>query len=367
MVATVSKIPATEAREGSWGLARSVSCLWPPKPIPSKTKRATRPTKPIPQYLIDEAAKTVRKPFDAETHLNYQPPTRIYTMAEIGLEGHGIAPNAVCEPFQLFTPEAVEQMRAEIFSEPVLRDFQYTSGFIKNMIRGMGPDIAPFIHTAWRSPELLAKVSAIAGTELIPAIDFDIGNVNVSINDAGENSVEHPNPVDQEKEASTSAVAWHYDSFPFVVVTMLSNCTGMIGGETALRLPNGETKVVRGPAQGTAVVMQGRYIEHQALKAFGGRERLAMVTSFRAKDPLSRDETVLTGVRGICNLSTLYHQYTECRLEILEERIRHFQKMERRREIAKRPYDIAAARRWLSEQKEFLEDMLEEIYEIGED
>lgn len=61
-------------------------------------------------------------------------------MAEIGLEGQGIAPNAVCEPFQLFTPEAVEQMRAEAFSEPVLKDFQYTSGFIKNMIRGMGPE-----------------------------------------------------------------------------------------------------------------------------------------------------------------------------------------------------------------------------------
>ncbi|MGH2285464.1 hypothetical protein, partial [Enterococcus faecalis] len=84
------------------------------------------------------------------------------------------------------------------------------------------------------------------GTELIPSIDFEIGNVNVSINDAGERSVEHPDSIDQKKEASTSAVAWHHDSFPFVVVTMLSNCEGMIGGETALRLPNGETKVVRG-------------------------------------------------------------------------------------------------------------------------
>ncbi|KAF4470608.1 hypothetical protein FALBO_2474 [Fusarium albosuccineum] len=336
-----------------------------PKPIASKTKRATRPTNPMPQFLIDEAAQTKRESFNAAKHLNYQPPKKIYTMAEIGLEGQGIAPNAVCEPFQLFTPEAVEQMRAEIFSEESLRDCQFTSGFIKNMVRGMGPDRAPFTYDAWKSPEVLKRVSEIAGVELIPAIDYDIGNVNISINDAGENSVEHPDAQDMaKKEADTSAVAWHYDSYPFVVVTMLSNCEGMVGGETALRLPDGSSKKVRGPAQGTAVVMQGRYIEHQALKAFGGRERIAMVTSFRAKNPLIKDETVLTGVRGISDLSALYNQYTEYRLEILEERIRHFQKQERNREIAKRPYDIPATRKWIQEQKEFLEDMLEEIYEI---
>lgn len=206
-------------------------------------------------------------------------------------------------------------------------------------------------------------MSEIAGIDLIPAIDFDIANINVSINDAGENSVEHPDSKDSFS-AETSAVAWHYDSYPFVVVTMLSNCDGMVGGETALRLPDGSSRMVRGPIQGTAVVMQGRYIEHQALKAFGGRERIAMVTSMRAKNPLVKDETVLTGVRGISDISALYHQYTEYRFEILEERIRHFQKQERSREIAQLPYNVASARKFIQEQKEFLEDMLEEIYEI---
>ncbi|KAM5349076.1 hypothetical protein ACJ41O_008899 [Fusarium nematophilum] len=332
-----------------------------PKPVASKTKRATRPTNPIPQFLIDEAAATRREPFNPAKHLNYSPPKKIYTMKEIGLEGQGIAPNAVSDPFPLFSAEAVEQMRAEIFSEEALRDCQFTSGFIKNMVRGMGPDRAPFIYDAWKSPEVLDKISAIAGTELIPAIDYDIGNVNISINDAGENSVAN---ADTKDDSSTSAVAWHYDSYPFVVVTMLSNCEGMVGGETALRLPDGTSKKVRGPVQGTAVVMQGRYIEHQALKAYGGRERIAMVTSFRAKNPLVKDETVLTGVRGISDLSALYHQYNEYRLEILEERIRHKLKQERSREVAKRPFNIPETRRWIEEQKEFLEAMLEEIYEI---
>ncbi|GKT89140.1 hypothetical protein Ct61P_06990 [Colletotrichum tofieldiae] len=102
---------------------------------------------------------------------------------------------------------------------------------------------------------------------------------------------------------------------------MLSNCWDMVGGETTLRLPDGTIKKARGPAMGTAVVMEGRYIEHQALKALGGRERISMVASLRAQPPFMKDETVLAGVRTTSNLSYLCHQFSEYRLEILEERI----------------------------------------------
>lgn len=54
------------------------------------------------------------------------------------------------------------------------------------------------------------------------------------------------------------------------------------------------------------MVMHGRYIKHQALKALGGRERINMVTCFRPKPALLKDETVLVGVRGISDLSGLY-------------------------------------------------------------
>src|SRR5688572_8496677 len=113
--------------------------------------------------------------------------------------------------------------------------------------------------------------------------------------------------------------------------------------------------------------MQGRYIEHQALKAFGGSERISMVTSLRPKSPLIKDESVLTGVRGISNLSRLYTQYSQYRLEVLEERVRHKLKTERRREVAKRPFDIPEMRKFLFEQKEFIESMIEEIYEVEDD
>lgn len=72
--------------------------------------------------------------------------------------------------------------------------------------------------------------------------------------------------------------------------------------------------------------MQGRYIDHQALKAFGGQERITMVTSFRPRSPRIRDDTVLTTVRPISNLSDLYGQTVEYQLENAESRIRQMLK-----------------------------------------
>jgi len=74
----------------------------------------------------------------------------------------------------------------------------------------------------------------------VPAFDFEVANINISINDQNA-------PVLADGE-ETSAVAWHYDSFPFVCVTMAADCTGMVGGETAIKLPSGEIRKVRGPA-----------------------------------------------------------------------------------------------------------------------
>ena len=98
-----------------------------------------RPTNELPQWLIDEAKVDEKQSFDPKRHMNYQPPSKIYTMKDIGLEGQGISPHAVTAPFQLFTEEAIQQMRAEIFSKPVLDECQFTSPFVKNTIRGMGP------------------------------------------------------------------------------------------------------------------------------------------------------------------------------------------------------------------------------------
>lgn len=105
--------------------------------------------------------------------------------------------------------------------------------------------LAPFTYDAWNSPDLLAKVSEVAGVELVPAFDFDIANINISVGGGSVNLTAKKNmPLDYE----LSSVAWHFDSFPFVCVTMISNCEGMVGGETALKTATGEVMKVRGPA-----------------------------------------------------------------------------------------------------------------------
>lgn len=78
--------------------------------------------------------------------------------------------------------------------------------------------------------------------------------------------------------------------------------------------------------QGCAVVLQGRYIEHQALRAYGGQERITMVTSFRPRSAGIRDDTILSTVRPISNLSDLYGQTIEYQLENAETRIRQMLK-----------------------------------------
>lgn len=111
----------------------------PPVVIGPTTKKATRPSSELPQSLIQAARATKKEDFDPSKHLNFQYPKTIYTMEQIGLQGQGISPHAGSEPFPLFTQEAIAQMRAEIFSEQVLAECQYSSSFNKHMVRGMGP------------------------------------------------------------------------------------------------------------------------------------------------------------------------------------------------------------------------------------
>lgn len=113
--------------------------------------------------------------------------------------------------------------------------------------------------------------------------------------------------------------------------------------------------------QGCAVILQGRYIEHQALRALGTTERITMVTSFRPKSHNIKDDTVLTTVRPISNLSELYYQFSEYRLQILEERIRTQLKALRENETRGRNLNTKALKAFLREQEMFLAHMNKEM------
>ena len=100
--------------------------------------------------------------------------------------------------------------------------------------------------------------------------------------------------------------------------------------------------------------MQGRYITHQALHALGAQERITMVTSFRPKSPLVRDDSVLTTVRGISNLSELYYEFAEYRLEMLEARVRdQLKRMREARAVGKKT-NTKALKAFLAVQEAFI-------------
>lgn len=78
--------------------------------------------------------------FDAKKHLKFTSPSKVHTMKEIGLEDMGISPIAVSEPFPLFSEDAVKQIRAEVLSNEVWANCQYSSNLAQCQLRGFCPE-----------------------------------------------------------------------------------------------------------------------------------------------------------------------------------------------------------------------------------
>lgn len=95
----------------------------------------------MPSEILSIAGDVPAKmEFTPEKHLNYQAPSKVWTMKEIGFENKGVSPVAVSEPFPLFTKEAIQQMRAEVLSKPVLDNCQYSSNLAQCQLRGCAPE-----------------------------------------------------------------------------------------------------------------------------------------------------------------------------------------------------------------------------------
>lgn len=77
-------------------------------------------------------------------------------------------------------------------------------------------------------------------------MDYEIGHVNLSI--PGKRH-DHDSSALIIEDDEKPIVGWHRDSYPFVCVLMMSDTTGMVGGETALRTGYGDIKKVRGPSK----------------------------------------------------------------------------------------------------------------------
>ena len=75
--------------------------------------------------------------FNPKKHIDFTPPANTLSMSDLKLpEGTGVSPFAVSDPFQLFTEEAVQRMRSEIFSKEVLENCRYSSNLSQCQLRG---------------------------------------------------------------------------------------------------------------------------------------------------------------------------------------------------------------------------------------
>lgn len=335
-----------------------------PTPIRTSTNAFFDKAAPLEQGMMSEFTLI----FDPEMHLAFQEPSNILTMKDIGFENVGISPVAVTEPFQLFSPEAIKIMRSEIAKPEVTANHEFASNIAQAQLRGYVRKYAPFTFAAWTHPATLAIVSKLAGIDLIPWSDYEIAHINLSVKTEEQvkselkvahsrtSSIHSDEGIDvSSSKAEKPIVGWHRDAYAFVCVLMLSDCTGMVGGETALRTADGGVLCVRGPTEGCAIILQGRKIDHAALRAMGSRERITAVTSFRPRSPFVKDDTVLQTVRPVSDVKELYSDFAEYRLEMMEQRLRREREAMRARREAGEPFDIQSHKKFLRESLGFLE------------
>jgi len=314
--------------------------------------------------------------FDAGKHMCFEAPASFTTLKELLLsDRNAISPVAITEPFPLFNLAGVKELRASAFQRDVVLKHArvFKPGVYK--MRGYSKD-APFVDAAWRSQAVLDACSKAAGVDLDVVFDYEIGHLNVQIDELCENMdaigdilppamprrtelSNRPQPSVEDQLASVGN--WHTDSYPWVCVCMLSDTTGMLGGETGLRKGDGSILKVRGPTAGWAVMMQGGCIDHIALKAFGTGERITMVTSFRPKDPLMRDGSTLRTVKGGSNCDELFLQWSTYRMGLISTRALAFMaKMEK--EQASAEEIRTAVTSWVDEQTEYLKKTVTEMH-----
>jgi hypothetical protein len=78
--------------------------------------------------------------FDPMRHLAFTPPDNVLSMKDLGYpEDTGISPIAVSDPFQLFSKEAIEQMRSEILRPEAMKECGFQSNIAACQMRGYCP------------------------------------------------------------------------------------------------------------------------------------------------------------------------------------------------------------------------------------
>ena len=91
--------------------------------------------------LNNLALKTVGKmeycSFDATAHLEYAGTPKVHSMEDLGFSKEtGVSAVAVSQPFKLFSNQAIQRFRHEIFSSQVQNNFEFSSNIAPCQLRG---------------------------------------------------------------------------------------------------------------------------------------------------------------------------------------------------------------------------------------
>lgn len=111
-------------------------------PTATLTSSAAAKSSVKPLVQFQDAKPIGNDEFSPMKHLDFKSPVKTYTMKDLNLpEGTGVSPFAVSEPFSLFTPEAVHRMRAEVLSNEVMENCQYSSNLAQCQLRGFAAQL----------------------------------------------------------------------------------------------------------------------------------------------------------------------------------------------------------------------------------
>lgn len=111
----------------------------PPKLNPSGKETQESLKRSFEKYLASDMPSPTGI-FVPSKHLAYEEPKYIHTMEDIGYPStKGVSPIAVSEPFRLFSEEAVDIMRSEVFDADARKRYTFTSDIACKQLRGYAP------------------------------------------------------------------------------------------------------------------------------------------------------------------------------------------------------------------------------------
>lgn len=342
-------------------LTANSSAVFGEKPVRVEFRRDSMPGLELSETPVFESPV-----FDPKVHLCYVPGQQ-KSMAELGVSSDKRISDVGCAvPFPLFTEEAVDIMRQELLRGPVFDDCAFSSSLVgksSTQVRGWTKKHGPFTDAAWKHPEVIKAVSQMAGVNLVPVFDYEIAHANVAFKSAEEQQQDaekiayrkmNPESEAEDFENGEAVLGWHFDSYPFVCVLMLSDTTEMIGGETVIHSDKGEISRVADPKKGWVTVLQGRVVEHLASKPIGGAERITFVTSYRPEDPLMNDDSVMTTVSPISDKNELYTDWVEYRMKLLSSRLLALASKVREGREKGENFNLDAVREYLVDQENYI-------------